>query len=92
MLKFSELIPQLVRLYKEYGPTYRLWIMGFPEVLVTDPDDVEVGSTAYSHTYQSSYAITLFYNIITYIYIQILSMSGFSRIIFDELIYRTTCL
>ncbi|KAJ4450151.1 hypothetical protein ANN_01558 [Periplaneta americana] len=40
----SELSKVFLRLHKEYGPTFRLWIQGFPEVFITDPEDVEVSA------------------------------------------------
>jgi len=38
----SELLNVLLGLHKKYSPVFRIWIMGFPEVFITDPDDVEV--------------------------------------------------
>jgi hypothetical protein len=46
---FSELSKIFLRFYKEYGPTFRLWVMGFPEVIITDPEDVEVSCKEHSH-------------------------------------------
>ncbi|GFG30378.1 hypothetical protein Cfor_12948 [Coptotermes formosanus] len=41
ILPEEELSKLFLRLYKEYAPTFRLWVMGFPEVFITDPEDVE---------------------------------------------------
>lgn len=44
---------QFLRLYKEYAPTFRLWVLGFPEVFITDPEDIEVILSSPSHITKS---------------------------------------
>lgn len=38
----AELLNVMLGLHKKYSPVFRIWVMGFPEVFITDPDDVEV--------------------------------------------------
>jgi hypothetical protein len=56
----SELINVFIRLHKEYSPVFRIWILGFPEVFITDPDDIEV-----SKKIAFIYIVMLIFSILT---------------------------
>lgn len=60
MVYVSEIINVLIRLHKEYSPVFRIWILGFPEVFITDPDDIEV-----SKKIVFIYIIKLMFSILT---------------------------
>lgn len=53
ILKFNvppdQIINVLVRLHKEYSPVFRIWVLGFPEVFITEPDDIETILSSRSH-------------------------------------------
>lgn len=57
MLMFSvppeQLLNVLLGLHKKYSPVFRIWIMGFPEVFIKDPDDVEIILSSGSHITKS---------------------------------------
>ncbi|XP_069674758.1 cytochrome P450 4C1-like [Periplaneta americana] len=48
-----QLLNVLLRLHKEYSSTFRIWVMGFPEVFITDPDDIEIILSSRSHITKS---------------------------------------
>ncbi|PNF41728.1 hypothetical protein B7P43_G03434 [Cryptotermes secundus] len=57
ILKFNvpgdQIINVIVQLHKEYSPVFRIWILGFPEVFITDPDDIETILSSRSHIKKS---------------------------------------
>ncbi|KDR14497.1 cytochrome P450 4c3-like [Zootermopsis nevadensis] len=49
----EELWHKFRQIHKEYGPTFRIWVLGVPEVFITDPEDVEVILSSPSHIKKS---------------------------------------